>query len=85
MRTDFGGVDVVPLLGAVAMCYGGRGGDDQLWESGRGAFADKNCFLLFGVSFLMLTRFVGNVVDLDVFEMICQVGMTLKTMREADC
>ena len=36
MTTNFGGVDVVPLLGAVVVCYGG-GGDDQLWGSGRGA------------------------------------------------
>ena len=39
VTTNFGGVDVVPLLGAVVVCYGG-GGDDQLcqlWGSGRGA------------------------------------------------
>ena len=29
---------MVPLLGAVVVCYGGEGGDDQLWGSGRGAF-----------------------------------------------
>ena len=26
MTTNFGGVDVVPLLGAVVVCYGGGGG-----------------------------------------------------------
>ena len=38
VTTNFEGVDVVPLLGAVVVCYGGGVGDDQLWGSGRGAF-----------------------------------------------
>ena len=38
MTTNFGGVDVVPLLGAIARCHCSalslRGeGDDQLWRS----------------------------------------------------
>ena len=48
MTTNFGGVDVVPLLGAVLVCYGGGGGDDQLWGSGRGAFDNTKigfCYL----------------------------------------
>ena len=28
---------MVPLLGAIPVCYGGGEGDDQLWGSGRGA------------------------------------------------
>ena len=35
VTTNFQGVDVVPLLGAILVCYG-WGGDDQLWGSGRG-------------------------------------------------
>ena len=42
MTTNFRGVDVVLLLGAIVGCYcsmvGGEG-DDQLWGSGRGAIA----------------------------------------------
>ena len=48
VTTNFGGVDVVPLLGAVVVCYGGGGGDDQLWGSGRGAFDNAKigfCYL----------------------------------------
>ena len=30
MTTNFGGVDVVPLQGAILVCYGWGGGDDQL-------------------------------------------------------
>ena len=37
--TNFGGVDVVPLLGAIARCHCSGEGDDQLWGSGRGAIA----------------------------------------------
>ena len=34
---NFGGVDVVPLQGAILECYGWGGGDDgQFWRSGRG-------------------------------------------------
>ena len=41
---NFGGMDVVPLLGAIAGCHCSamvrRGeGDDQIWRSGRGAIA----------------------------------------------
>ena len=51
MTTNFGGVDVVPLQGAIVVCYGGgREGDDQLWRSGRGAIA--GCQFLFP-SFLL--------------------------------
>ena len=48
VTTNFGGVDVVPLLGAIAGCHcsvlwlGGEG-DDQLWGSGRGAIAGCHC------------------------------------------
>ena len=31
MTANFGGVDVVPLHGAVVGCYGWGEGDDQLW------------------------------------------------------
>ena len=31
MTANFGGVDVVPLQGAVVVCYGWGEGDDQLW------------------------------------------------------
>ena len=41
----FGGVDVVPLQGAIVVCYG-WGGDDQLWRSGHGAIAGCHCHLL---------------------------------------
>ena len=47
MTTKFGGVDVVPLPGAVVVCYGG-GGDDQLWGSGCGVFDNTKigfCYL----------------------------------------
>ena len=38
MTTNFGGVVVVPLQGAIVVCYGwGAEGDDQFWWSGRGA------------------------------------------------
>ena len=43
VTTNFGGVDVVPLLGAIVACHCSvlwlRGGNDQLWGSGRGAIA----------------------------------------------
>ena len=49
-RGAIGGVDAVPLQGAIAECYGWGGGDDQLWGSGRGAFHNtKIVFLLSGV------------------------------------
>ena len=43
VTTNFGGVDVVPLLGAIVVCYGWGGGeeDDQLW--GSGAIAGCHC------------------------------------------
>ena len=31
MTANFSGVDVVPLQGAVKVCYGWGEGDDQLW------------------------------------------------------
>ena len=38
VTTNFGGVVVVPLQGAIVVCYGwGAEGDDQFWWSGRGA------------------------------------------------
>ena len=48
MTTNFGGVDVVPLQGAIVVCWWGRGlqGDDQLWGSGRGAIAGCHCSVL---------------------------------------
>ena len=48
VTTNFGGVDVVPLLGAIITCYGWRGGDGngQFWGSGCGAIggAIKACY-----------------------------------------
>ena len=38
LTTNFGGVDVVPLL-AIAGCYGWGQGKDHFWRSGRGAIA----------------------------------------------
>ena len=46
MTTNFGGVDVVPLLGAIARCHCSGEGDDQLWGSGRGAIAGCHCRVL---------------------------------------
>ena len=55
MTTNFGGVDVVALQGAIVVCYGGgRGGchcsvlegDDKLLGSGRGAIAGCHCSVL---------------------------------------
>ena len=43
VMTNFGAVDVVPLLGAIVVCYGWGEGDDQLWGSGRGAIAGCRC------------------------------------------
>ena len=42
---ELAGVDVVPLLGAIVVCYG-WGGDNQLWGSGRGAIAGCHCSVL---------------------------------------
>ena len=39
VTTNFGGVDVVPLLGAIVVCYGGGEGCDQLCGSGCSAIA----------------------------------------------
>ena len=41
MTAKFGGVDVVPLQGAIVACYGWG---EQLWRSGRGAIANL-CFI----------------------------------------
>ena len=38
VTTNFGGVDVVPLQGAIVV-----EGDDQLWGSGHGAIAGCHC------------------------------------------
>ena len=47
MTTNFGGVVVVPLQGAIVVCYGwGAEGDDQFWWSGRGAIAGCHCSVL---------------------------------------
>ena len=47
MTTNFGGVDVVLLLGAIAGCHCSvlwrEEGDRQLWGSGRGAIAGCQC------------------------------------------
>ena len=40
MMTKFGGVDVVPLQGAIAVCYGGGGPTSR---SGRGDIAGCHC------------------------------------------
>ena len=50
MTTNFGGADVVPLMGAVVISVlgRGRGGNDQLWGSGCGAFDNTKigfCYL----------------------------------------
>ena len=37
---------MVPLQGAIVVCYGRGGGDDQLWGSGRGAIAGCHCSVL---------------------------------------
>ena len=37
------GQGVVPLQGAIVVCYGLGEGDDQLWGSGRGAIAGCHC------------------------------------------
>ena len=43
------GWDVVPLQGAIVVCYCGEGGgDDQLWRSGRSAIAGCHCGVLWG-------------------------------------
>ena len=44
MTTNFGGVVVVPLQGAMVAGEG----DDQLWGSGRGAIAGCHCSVLYG-------------------------------------
>ena len=54
MTTNFGGVDVVPLLGAIAGCHcsvlwWGKG---WLWGSGRGAIAGCHCRVPISVSYL---------------------------------
>ena len=46
VTTNFGGVDVVPLLGAIVVRYGSGGGDRELWGSGRGAIAGCHCSVL---------------------------------------
>ena len=47
MTTNFGGVVVVPLKGAIVVCYGwGAEGDDQFWWSGRGAIEGCHCSVL---------------------------------------
>ena len=43
VTTKFGGVDVVPLQGAIAMCCGGGGPSSR---SGRGAIAGCHCSVL---------------------------------------
>ena len=62
MTTNFGGVVVVPLQGAIVVCYGwGAEGDDQLWGSGCSAIAGCHCSVLWlggGVT----TNFGGAVV-----------------------
>ena len=64
MTTNFGGVDVVPLQGAIVVWYGWGEGDDQLWGSGRGAIAGCHCSVVWlGAS--MTTNFGGvDVVPL---------------------
>ena len=42
MTTNFGGVDVVPLLGAIVVCYGWGGA----CRSGCGAIAGCHCSML---------------------------------------
>ena len=46
VTANFGGVDVVPLQGAIVVCYGWGEGDDQLLGSGRGAIAGCHCSVL---------------------------------------
>ena len=50
MTTNFGGVDAVPLLGAIAGCHSSvlwlGEGDDQVWGSGCGAIAGCHCSVL---------------------------------------
>ena len=56
VTANFGGVDVVPLLGAIAGCHScvlwlGGEGDDQLWESGCAGCHCKGANLCFMSSF----------------------------------
>ena len=46
MTINFGGVVVVPLQGAIIMCYMRAEGDDQFWWNGRGAIAGCHCSVL---------------------------------------
>ena len=46
MTTNFGGMVVVPLQGAIVVCYGSGEDDDQFWWSGRGASARCHCSVL---------------------------------------
>ena len=70
VTANFGAVDVVPLQGAIVVCYGWGGGDDQLWRSGRGAIDGCRCSVLWwggGVT----TNFGGvDVVPLITQELV---------------
>ena len=45
-RGAIDGVDMVPLQGAIAVCFGWGEGNDQLWRNGRGAIAGCRCSVL---------------------------------------
>ena len=51
VTTNFGGVDVVPLQGAIVVCYG--------WRSGRGAIDGCRCSVLWCGGGGVTTNFRG--------------------------
>ena len=79
VTANFGGVDVVPLQGAIVVCYGWGEGDDQLWGSGRGAIrgvdvAGCHCSVLWLVG-RVTTNFGGvDVVPLLGAVVVCYGG-----------
>ena len=75
VTTNFGGVVVVPLQGAIVMCYGwGAEGDDQFWWSGRGAIAGCHCSVLW-LRGRVTTNFGGaDVVPLLGAIVVCYGG-----------
>ena len=75
MTTNFGGVVVVPLQGAIVVCYGwGAEGDDQFWWSGRGAIAGCHCSVLW-LRGRVTTNFGGvDVVPLLGAIVVCYGG-----------
>ena len=71
VTANFGGVDVVPLQGAIVVCYGWGEGDDQLWGSGRGAIAGCHCSVLW----LGEGRVTANFGGADVVPLQCAIAV----------